>query len=484
MTAKKPAKKPTTEADLLAAVYAAPFDDRPREAYATWLVERDDPRGEFIATQCALLRAGIRTLDDLVYADVATDELDRLAQLSRRAAELQEKHGSKWQREVLGKVDATVQFVRGMPSAIEVVLDRATVGKLKKLDLAIVRDLTLRFDDLETKAIADLIATMPRLRKLVVNGTFDVRALPPLDHLVELQLFSTGLDRDDLAHLGETALAKRLELLDLTYERTLADGALDALDGRFPRLREVSLQGAGITAKQLADEKRALRFPATVSFYGNEDIGPQGAATLAQRSWLADTTTLGLQNCKIGDTGLAAFAKSKHVKKLTALQLNDNNLSDTGLASLARAKLPLAKLAFEDRRISPAGIEKVLKAHALRALEIHPKSGTDSDRYAAVIGRHGESLRALDVYSGVLSDKGATSLAALTELRSLVVKSRVTDKGANALVALHCLVRFWMSQNELTHAGQDALLALPWLVEKNVGERLEPAKAKPKPKKR
>ena len=41
------------EADLLAAVYAAPEDDAPRFVYADYLQERGDPRGQFIALQLA-----------------------------------------------------------------------------------------------------------------------------------------------------------------------------------------------------------------------------------------------------------------------------------------------------------------------------------------------------------------------------------------------------------------------------------------------
>ncbi len=41
------------EADLLAAIYAAPDDDEPRLVYADWLQERGDPRGEFITLQLA-----------------------------------------------------------------------------------------------------------------------------------------------------------------------------------------------------------------------------------------------------------------------------------------------------------------------------------------------------------------------------------------------------------------------------------------------
>ncbi|MCB9677680.1 MAG: TIGR02996 domain-containing protein [Alphaproteobacteria bacterium] len=41
----------TNEEALLAAIYAHPEDDAPRQIYADWLTERDDPRGEFITLQ-------------------------------------------------------------------------------------------------------------------------------------------------------------------------------------------------------------------------------------------------------------------------------------------------------------------------------------------------------------------------------------------------------------------------------------------------
>ncbi|HEY1551044.1 MAG TPA: TIGR02996 domain-containing protein [Kofleriaceae bacterium] len=39
------------EWDLQAAIIASPDDDTPRSVYADWLLERGDPRGEFIALQ-------------------------------------------------------------------------------------------------------------------------------------------------------------------------------------------------------------------------------------------------------------------------------------------------------------------------------------------------------------------------------------------------------------------------------------------------
>jgi uncharacterized protein (TIGR02996 family) len=47
----KPAAGPRTERELFTAVYAAPDDDGPRAVLSDFLIERGDPRGEFIALQ-------------------------------------------------------------------------------------------------------------------------------------------------------------------------------------------------------------------------------------------------------------------------------------------------------------------------------------------------------------------------------------------------------------------------------------------------
>ncbi|MEO8707311.1 MAG: TIGR02996 domain-containing protein [Kofleriaceae bacterium] len=44
----------TDEAALLSAIRDAPDDDAPRLVYADWLIERGDPRGEYIALACSL----------------------------------------------------------------------------------------------------------------------------------------------------------------------------------------------------------------------------------------------------------------------------------------------------------------------------------------------------------------------------------------------------------------------------------------------
>ncbi|MBL8720543.1 MAG: TIGR02996 domain-containing protein, partial [Myxococcales bacterium] len=59
LSARSPTPSPTSTADeatLLAEVLAAPHDDGPREVLADFLLERQDPRGEFLTLQLAAAR--------------------------------------------------------------------------------------------------------------------------------------------------------------------------------------------------------------------------------------------------------------------------------------------------------------------------------------------------------------------------------------------------------------------------------------------
>ena len=87
------ARDPATEAALLGAIYADPASDGPRAIYADWLIERGDPRGEFIVLQLT--------------------GKDR-----ERTANLEREHGRAW----LGGLAACcseVTFARGFPATAQ-----------------------------------------------------------------------------------------------------------------------------------------------------------------------------------------------------------------------------------------------------------------------------------------------------------------------------------------------------------------------------
>jgi uncharacterized protein (TIGR02996 family) len=93
----KPAGKPTNGDDLLAAIYANPDDDQSRLVYADWLLERGDPRGEFIALQVRRHRGEAVSEED-----------------EKREAQLVKKHMKDWLGPIYGvtRKDNNV-FARG-----------------------------------------------------------------------------------------------------------------------------------------------------------------------------------------------------------------------------------------------------------------------------------------------------------------------------------------------------------------------------------
>ncbi len=86
-----------SRAQLLANVYAHPDDDGPRLVFADWLLEQNDPWGEFITLQFK---------PELTKAEKS------------RAAALQTKHGKAWLGALAGVTLKDVSFRRGFPSRV------------------------------------------------------------------------------------------------------------------------------------------------------------------------------------------------------------------------------------------------------------------------------------------------------------------------------------------------------------------------------
>ncbi len=98
---RKPRSDKDVEQELLAAVYDAPKDDAPRMIYADWLLERGDPRGEFIVLQLEKTRRA------LTAQEQAQEKL------------LIERHATRWlgvfATAIVGRRD--FEFSRGFPHA-------------------------------------------------------------------------------------------------------------------------------------------------------------------------------------------------------------------------------------------------------------------------------------------------------------------------------------------------------------------------------
>lgn len=256
---------------MLAAVLAAPDDDRPRLVYADWLMERGDPRGEFIALQ---LKLG-RTLSGAQgrYASASGLKEAEVMKLKQRELELIKRYEKVWvPRE---RCFRTWAWRRGF--LCSVVADLATfasqVGTVARMPLESARltgfkpehvktvmagraHPTLRFFDLSLNRLnartIDVLGARlfsgARGLDLAVNdfstaATAQALATLELPALERLSVCTTKLTDEGLARLAEAPFFARLTHLDVSFNRALTFDGLQALR-KARSLRWVNVLGA------------------------------------------------------------------------------------------------------------------------------------------------------------------------------------------------------------------------------------------------
>ena len=134
----------TTDAELLAQIYADPAADGPRLVYADYLQERDDPRGEFIAMQilrrdplrereliAAHGRAWIGELADVV--DLRPEAETTFERGFLAIAELRRDVQAELRRAMQAPAWRTVEEVRGWDNLI--VLAEAPLSALRHIGM-------------------------------------------------------------------------------------------------------------------------------------------------------------------------------------------------------------------------------------------------------------------------------------------------------------------------------------------------------------
>jgi uncharacterized protein (TIGR02996 family) len=180
---------------LLSAVYADPTADGPRLVYADWLLERGDPRGEFITLQFSRVGTGTPA--------------------SAREAGLLKKHGRAWMGALapvlsFGKGYARTTFTRGFLSTADIIL---SVGK-KLEPLWRAR---------EWRTVEALEGTWP----VELLERAPLQALRQVDRVIDPTLLE--------------ALTRARLRLPLTRAQVAADVTPQALKEPLPALREVSV---------------------------------------------------------------------------------------------------------------------------------------------------------------------------------------------------------------------------------------------------
>lgn len=157
---------------LLAAVLSTPTDDAPRAVFADWLLERGDPRGEFINLQLDLARRP----DPVKQA---------------RADALLKSHRLEW-TESLRQVTLKQRFERGFVCELELKASTFVLEAARLFSLAPITSVRLR------------AAELPVLKKVV--------ALPQLSRLIRLDLDRTVGDAGAKLIAGAVGL-RQLEVL-------------------------------------------------------------------------------------------------------------------------------------------------------------------------------------------------------------------------------------------------------------------------------
>jgi uncharacterized protein (TIGR02996 family) len=333
-----------TEAELLAAVIAAPDDDEPRLVYADWLTERGDPRGEYIQMACRQRRY-------VYYSPEYRELYDRMQALEaeHRAAWRAPLEGLIWDlihdRGFIGYVGVTGdQFLSGFGT----ILERAPVRSvgIKDLDddrlrriaasphLAVLGHAQLWGE--VTAVGLEALGSAPHLRRgiglslsmnaITVDGARALAAGSSADRIAAISVVKEGLDDDAIA-----AFATMRGLLSLVaLSENLGPASARAL-ARAPWLQEIMLSSPRLGEEDwllLAGIPSLRRL-----FLIRSRVTPDGARAIVARL-PPSLHTLDLSDSPIGDVGALAIAAAPQLANLRELHLRGTGMTAAGLAAL------------------------------------------------------------------------------------------------------------------------------------------------------
>jgi len=296
--------------DLLAAILADPDSDDARRIYADLLVERGEPRGEFI------------------HVDLALDgplSIRRREQLAQRRAELSRAHARQWFPYALGGMRTHHGFLQAVKGTLKQL--KAAGSKLFAAEPVTEVELTGAEDD---DVVEQLLAArwLPRLRRLILRG---------------------AIGDEGFARLCASPATAGLRALNVSRNELGAD-ALAELGGGLPRVTTLVLTGNPIGDEGLAGLRRWQHAAGVETLYlsGCELSGGglaklfRGAGRAATPSELARLDKLCLSdNDELGDEGAAVIAShARCLPRLRHLELINTGIGEAGVRALAAAPLP------------------------------------------------------------------------------------------------------------------------------------------------
>lgn len=434
------------ERDLWRAVMDHPDEDAPRLVYADWLLDRGDPRGEFIVLQCRL--------------EALADHDPARAAIARRADELLEAHHSEWYPDAGG---AALAYRRGFPWAATADIADDPLALLERVPL---QELTLTSRSTRDRLVlAHRIACDPRLARLS-------RLVLEVDWGEQgIALLMAG------AHWG------RLRELAI-HGSDCRTATLHALaEASFTGLRRLELDGRGMGVLDDGDV-RDLAAPA----FGRlrslvlRDIGLRDAAahTLAGSRYLTELVELdlttserdGVHDNRVEAPGARALAYSRNVRELRRLVLDRNRIGSLGFAVLmsSPAFAALRELSLRHNDIDDAGMGILADGPGtprLERLDLASNTAITADGAAMLAGSGRlRGLRALDLRGCWVGTRGTRALAGCPHARNLreldLSWCGIGDEGAFAIAqspALLGLERLWADGNGIQGQARAALEA-------------------------
>jgi uncharacterized protein (TIGR02996 family) len=374
---------PTLQQALEEALVENPDDLATHSAYADYLMEQNDPRGEFIQVQLAL--------EDPVRSP------DERARLRARESNLLANYSREWLgdpgRFLVGDWSGEdrpfdYRFARGWldlvrvlpaPDAFFAALARAPEARLLRR-LEVVYD--MRYHPFDFDQFLDGVNAALTDEEHANEIYEQANILPPLiqsNHLTNLRVFKLGFS-DTGERLGHSTMVDPFGACTVHQ--------LTALLGKCPRLEELYLNTAvaevsHLFALEKLDNLRVLQYYFGCDYGGNDPEGPYPLSALAHNPSLKRLTTLRLhagRDATIDLDELDAVLRAPHLPSLVHLQVRMTTFGDQGVRLLLET---------------------------------------------GALGR----LRTLDLGYGNITDEGARLLAASPDLKHL----EVLDLSRNAL---------------------------------------------------
>jgi len=361
----------STRAALENALVATPHDYTLHCAYADYLHEHNDPRGEYILIQLAL--------------EDRNQPVERLREMEQRAFQIREKHQAKWLgplapyvlidrrgRSVAEPGEPAVQITwkRGWvdmlncshlyPSlqgaiatspatrllgGLEILLDEmADAENQNRASLNRIRE-SGRLQNIRNFQIRCPHTPLP-LRRLNLEEAF--RAMPHVEefylhvpHLSVERVFSNSYPK--LRSLSIATYSQRMPIALLGRNAGIPD--LSYLRLEWHRDFDRPLQP--FTASEISDFFRSPYLTKMKELiFRLPGFGDDGVRELIDSGFINRLERLNLRGCVITDTGAQLLAACRHVRNLQTLHLGNNLLSPIGIEALAEVGFEVGEQLF------------------------------------------------------------------------------------------------------------------------------------------